>query len=105
MNQHESGDPTQHQRPDGFSPLVYTPVMPEDCLRRSEQLYRHMDPRRAVRQFSYRPAAQGVNENLIRAASTALPPLPEADLVLDSLSEFDLSLLETPAREAPEKGK
>jgi HAD superfamily hydrolase (TIGR01509 family) len=49
--------------------------------------------------------AAGMFAVQLRAASTALPPLPEADLVLDSLSEFDLSLLETPAREAPEKGK
>ena len=71
MNHHESGEPTHHQRPDGFIPLVYTPVMPEDCLRRSEQLYRRMDQRRSVRQFSDRPVARGVIENLIRAASTA----------------------------------
>ena len=71
MNHHESGEPTHHQRPDGFIPLVYTPVTPEECLRRSEQLYRHMDQRRSVRQFSDRPVAQGVIENLIRAASTA----------------------------------
>lgn len=49
--------------------------------------------------------AAGMFAVQLRAASTALPPLPEADLVLDSLSEFDLSLLETPAREAQEKGK
>jgi len=30
----------------------------------------------------------------VRAASTALPPLPEADLVLESLSDFPLSLIE-----------
>ena len=71
MNHHESGEPTHHQRPAGFIPLVYTPVTPEECLRRSEQLYRHMDQRRSVRQFSDRPVAQGVIENLIRAASTA----------------------------------
>ena len=36
----------------------------------------------------------------LRAASTALPPLDEADLVLDSFADFDLSLLATVAREA-----
>jgi hypothetical protein len=30
----------------------------------------------------------------MRAASTAFPPLPEADLVLESLQDFPLSLLE-----------
>lgn len=36
----------------------------------------------------------------LRAASTALPPLAEADLVLDSLTDFDLSLVAEPAHEA-----
>ncbi len=36
----------------------------------------------------------------LRAASTALPPLDEADLVLDSFADFDLSLLASVAREA-----
>ena len=49
--------------------------------------------------------AAGMFAVQLRAASTALPPLPEADLVLDNLSEFDLSLLETPARDAQKKGK
>ncbi len=35
----------------------------------------------------------------LRAASTALPPLDEADLVLDSFADFDLSLLASVARE------
>ena len=30
----------------------------------------------------------------VRASSTALPPLPEADLVIDDYSHFDLSLLD-----------
>ena len=37
--------------------------------------------------------AAGMFAVQLRAASTALPPLPEADLVLDTLTEFDLSLL------------
>ena len=36
----------------------------------------------------------------LRAASTALPPLDEADLVLDSFADFDLSLLASFARKA-----
>jgi HAD superfamily hydrolase (TIGR01509 family) len=32
----------------------------------------------------------------VRAASTAFPPLPEAHAVLDSLEDFDLSLVEAP---------
>lgn len=34
-----------------------------------------------------------------RGASTALPPLPDADLVLERLSDFDLSLIAPPVRE------
>jgi HAD superfamily hydrolase (TIGR01509 family) len=37
--------------------------------------------------------AAGMFAVQLRAASTALPPLPEADLVLESLTDFDLSLL------------
>ena len=36
----------------------------------------------------------------LRAASTALPPLDEADLVLDRFADFDLSLIASVAREA-----
>lgn len=43
--------------------------------------------------------AAGMFAIQLRAASTALPPLDEADLVLDALADFDLSLLEQPARE------
>jgi len=38
--------------------------------------------------------AAGMYAVQMRAASTAFPPLPEADLVLDSLEDFPLSLLE-----------
>ena len=38
--------------------------------------------------------AAGMFAVQLRAASTALPPLPDADLVLDSLTDFDLSLVE-----------
>ena len=38
--------------------------------------------------------AAGMYTIQVRAASTALPPLPEADLVLDRLSDFPLSLLD-----------
>lgn len=44
--------------------------------------------------------AAGMFAVQLRAASTALPPLDEADLVLDSLERFDLSLLAPAAREA-----
>ena len=37
--------------------------------------------------------AAGMFAIQLRAASTALPPLPDADLVLDALADFDLSLL------------
>ena len=47
--------------------------------------------------------AAGMFAVQLRAASTALPPLPEADLVLDSLSELDLSLLEAPTFEVQEE--
>ena len=35
----------------------------------------------------------------VRASSTALPPLPEADVVIEKYSEFDLSLLEAESTE------
>jgi beta-phosphoglucomutase-like phosphatase (HAD superfamily) len=38
--------------------------------------------------------AAGMFSVQLRAASTALPPLPDADLVLDALTDFDLSLLD-----------
>lgn len=38
--------------------------------------------------------AAGMLAVQVRSASTAFPPLPEADLVLDSLEGFDLSLVE-----------
>ena len=44
--------------------------------------------------------AAGMFAVQLRAASTALPPLDEADLVIDSFADFDFSLLAEPAREA-----
>lgn len=44
--------------------------------------------------------AAGMFAVQLRAASTALPPLGEADLVLDSLSDFDTALVAPYAREA-----
>jgi HAD superfamily hydrolase (TIGR01509 family) len=38
--------------------------------------------------------AAGMFAVQVRASSTALPPLPQADLVIDDYSEFDLSLLD-----------
>jgi HAD superfamily hydrolase (TIGR01509 family) len=38
--------------------------------------------------------AAGLFAVQVRAASTALPPIPEADLVIDDYSQFDLSLLD-----------
>jgi HAD superfamily hydrolase (TIGR01509 family) len=43
--------------------------------------------------------AAGMFAVQLRAASTALPPLDEADLVLESFAEFDRSLLAEPTRE------
>ncbi len=42
--------------------------------------------------------AAGMFAVQVRSASTASPPLDEADLVLDSLADFDLSLLARPAQ-------
>ncbi len=42
--------------------------------------------------------AAGMFAVQVRAASTALPPLPEADLVIDDYSQFDLSLLDGTGR-------
>jgi HAD superfamily hydrolase (TIGR01509 family) len=44
--------------------------------------------------------AAGMFAIQLRAASTALPPIGEADLVLDDFSQLELSLLGEPAREA-----
>ena len=44
--------------------------------------------------------AAGMFAVQLRAASTALPPLPDADLVLDDLTDLDLSLLDTEGPEA-----
>jgi pseudouridine-5'-monophosphatase len=41
--------------------------------------------------------AAGMFAVQVRSASTAFPPLPEADLVLDSLLDFDMGLLKIPA--------
>src|SRR5262249_5685491 len=38
--------------------------------------------------------AAGMFAGQVRSASTAFPPIPEADLVLDSLLDFDLNLLD-----------
>jgi HAD superfamily hydrolase (TIGR01509 family) len=43
--------------------------------------------------------AAGMIAVQIRAASTALPPLPQADFVLEDYSRFDLSFLEAPVSE------
>src|SRR6266542_3400441 len=43
--------------------------------------------------------AAGMFAVQVRASSTALPPLPEADMVIDAYSQFDMSLLEAPSRE------
>jgi len=43
--------------------------------------------------------AAGMFAVQLRAASTALPPLADADLVIDSFSQFDLSLLAEPVSE------
>ena len=43
--------------------------------------------------------AAGMFAVQLRAASTALPPLPDADLVLDALPDFDLSLLDAEGSE------
>jgi len=44
--------------------------------------------------------AAGMFAVQLRAASTALPPLEEADVVLESLADFDLSLLAPAVPEA-----
>ncbi len=64
-------------------------VAPQDCLAVEDTLA-------GVRSAK----AAGVFAIQLRAASTALPPLAEADLVLESFADFDLSLLASPAREA-----
>jgi len=63
-------------------------VAPQDCLAVEDTLA-------GVRSAK----AAGMFAIQLRAASTALPPLDEADLVLDSFADFDLSLLVSVARE------
>ena len=64
-------------------------VAPQDCLAVEDTL------------AGLRSAkAAGMFAIQLRAASTALPPLDEADLVLHSFADFDLSLLASVAREA-----
>ena len=63
-------------------------VAPQDCLAVEDTLA-GVRAAKAARMFAIQ----------LRAASTALPPLDEADLVLDSLADFDLSLLAQPAPE------
>ncbi len=64
-------------------------VAPQDCLAVEDTLA-------GVRSAK----AAGMFAIQLRAASTALPPLDEADLVLESFADFDLSLLASVAREA-----
>lgn len=71
MTHPDSGDQMHNKHSDGFIQLAYTPVTPEACLRRSAQLFEDMNRRRSVRQFSERPVARVVIQNLIRTASTA----------------------------------
>jgi HAD superfamily hydrolase (TIGR01509 family) len=58
-------------------------VSPEDCLAVE-------DTRTGIGSAK----AAGMYAVQVRAASTALPPLPEADLVIEDYSQFDLSLLD-----------
>ena len=44
--------------------------------------------------------AAGMFAIQVRAASTALPPIPEADLVWEDYSQFDLAFFEAPVGEA-----
>jgi HAD superfamily hydrolase (TIGR01509 family) len=48
--------------------------------------------------------AAGMYAVQIRAASTALPPLSEADLIMEDYSQFDLSLLDGNAKGTMENG-
>ena len=42
--------------------------------------------------------AAGMFAVQVRAGSTALPPLPQADMVIDNYADFDLSVLEGAVR-------
>jgi HAD superfamily hydrolase (TIGR01509 family) len=70
---------------------------PDIFLRTAAAL--HVEPARCVviedsRAGVTAAKAAGMYAIQLRAASTALPPLPEADLVLDRLADFPLSLLD-----------
>jgi nitroreductase len=65
-----SSDPGQPS-PSRFISLNFSPVEPETCLERAQQLYAQMDRRRSVRHFIDRPVPREVIGNLIRTASTS----------------------------------
>ena len=64
-------------------------IAPQDCLAVEDTLAGVQSAK-----------AAGMFAIQLRAASTALPPRDEADLVLDSLADFDFSLLAPTAPEA-----
>jgi iodotyrosine deiodinase len=54
-----------------FTPYKFTTVDPEESLQKSETYYKWLDTRRSIREFSSKPVAKEVIENVIRSASTA----------------------------------
>lgn len=54
-----------------FTPFKFITIDSEESLQKSEIYYKWLDTRRSIREFSSKPVAKQVIENLIRSASTA----------------------------------
>ena len=57
----------------GFKHILFeqTEISNKEMLHKSEVFYQKMDKRRSVREFSSKPVANNIIENLIKTASTA----------------------------------
>ena len=67
----------------------------------SESTLPPASPSRTPRRDCAPPVAAGMYAVQVRASSTAFPPFPEADAVIETLADFDLGLLEHPAARNP----
>ena len=56
---------------DGFIPLDWNEVAPDEMLKRAKQLFAQMDARRTTRHFSTRDVPKELIELAIKSASTA----------------------------------
>lgn len=54
-----------------FKPFPFTPLAPDEQLRRAREMREHFDRRRSIRQFSDASVDRGILEEIIRTASSA----------------------------------